>query len=179
MPNRTSRVSKARIDALVARNLLRPAFGAAFLRCLSIEGNIVQVNCQRPHPLGSDSIDLWLRLADHTVLILENKFNAAWNVTDSGEDQPARHQANVDGLRLRGICVHSVLLAPRIYLAGGRQAVPLDRQLPYEILLPLLAVDDQAVMAAAIRQAATPYEPMPDPPTVDFILTSPIYAFRQ
>lgn len=161
------RIREARIDALFAGHLRRPNFGAAFLGAARLGGEVAQVDVQRPHPGGSGTVDLWLRLADRTVLLVENKIDARWSVAGD-EDQPARYRASVENLKAMGLPALSVLLAPRHYLSGSRQAGAFDRQVAYEDCLPHLDGEDRALLAAAIAQAARPYEPEPDAPTGEF-----------
>ena len=172
------RVREAQIDSIFARNLAKPTFGATFLALAKLNGEAIQVACQRPHPVGSGSIDLWVRLADRSVLLVENKIDAAWSVTGSGEDQPARYRASVEHLRSQGIKAFSILIAPQRYLSGSRQAGAFDRSVSYEACVSLFVGEDRVMLALAIEQAASPYEPEPDVPTRDFFASFRSHAAR-
>lgn len=178
MARLTPRIPEARIDALLAGHLARPRFGVAFLELAGLAGEVLGVATQRPHPVGSGSIDLWLRLADRTAVLIENKIDAAWSVTGAGDDQPARYRASVAHLREMGGPALSLLVAPRRYLDGSRQAKAFDRRVAYEDCLPHLEGEDRALLLAAIAQAALPYEPEPDAPTGDFFAALRAHAER-
>jgi hypothetical protein len=171
------RIREAQIDAFLARNIAKPTFGATFLALAGLSGEILQVSCQRPHPVGSGSIDLWIRLSDRSVILVENKIDAGWSVA-SGEDQPARYRASAEHLRSQGINAVSLLVAPQRYLMGSRQAEAFDRRISYEACLSHFAGDDRVLLLTAIEQAGSPYEPEPDAPTGDFFLRFRSHAAR-
>jgi hypothetical protein len=54
------------------------------------------------------------------------------------------------------------LLAPEIYLAGTRHANTFDHLVSYEALRRALNGQDLTLLDAAIAQAATPYDPVPN-----------------
>jgi hypothetical protein len=172
------RIREAQVDAVFARSIAKPSFGSAFLRLAGLDGEVTSVARQRPHPVGTGSIDLWVQLSDRTVLLIENKIDAAWSVTTSGEDQPARYRASAERLRSLGLQAFSLLLAPQCYLSASRQADAFDRRISYEVCLPYFPDDDRALLTAAVLQAASPYEPEPDMPTSDFFTAFRSHAAR-
>jgi hypothetical protein len=122
----------------------------------------VDVQGQRRHVSGPGTIDFVLKIRGGPVLLVENKIDAAYSVTRAGLGQPERYQASVSAYKARGSEVYSVLLAPKLYLDKSRSSHLFDCRVSYEDLLVALDGDDRALVEAAIRQAATPYEPIPN-----------------
>lgn len=166
------RIYERDTDRLFTTAFTRNArFADLFLRLVDGDATnrITRVMQQTRHHGGhSGSIDLELRRRDGAVLLIENKIDAAYSVTQAGDPQPERYQASVAALRGRGQKAASVLLAPDIYLQGTRHAHLFDHQISYESLRPALAGDDLALLDAAILQAATPYDPVPNTDSAAF-----------
>lgn len=167
------RVFERDTDALFDRALRTgPGFGRRFLALLGREasGPVTAVELQTRHrgPGHRGTIDLELRLADSSLLLIENKIDAGYSVTRCGEAQPDRYRASTAALRARGTPALAVLLAPRAYLAGSRHAAAFDACIAYEDLRPALAGSDLALLEAAIAQAEAPYEPDPNAATAAF-----------
>lgn len=160
------RITEAQIDALFARNLTNPAFAAAFLSVARVRGQVATVTMQQRHPMGRGSVDLHVKLDDGTVILVENKIDAAWSV--AGDAQPIRYRDSIAHLRRSGIRAGSLLLAPQIYLSASRDGALFDRQVSYEACLSYLDGEDRICLAAAIAQAGRPYEPEPDQASGDF-----------
>lgn len=168
-----TRIYERQTDALFATAFRHdPAFTRHFLTVLdgAPDNGVVRVEQQTQHkaPGHRGSIDMELTRADGSVLLVENKIDAGYSVTRSGDPQPERYRASIASLRSRGLRAASVLLAPEIYLRGTRHAGAFDHQMSYETLRPALAGADLDLMVAAIRQAATPYDPVPNPSSAAF-----------
>jgi len=176
-----TRIYERDTDALFAGALDRsPAFRAHFLKLAGGTGNLVAVEGQRPHHGAGHrgTIDLELRMEDGALLLIENKIDAGYSVTRSGDPQPDRYEASVAALRGRGIDAASVLLAPEVYLNGSRHAHRFDRRISYESMRPALAGEDLALLEAAILQAATPYDPVPNASSAAFFAGYEAFARR-
>ncbi len=176
-----TRIYERQTDALFANALTRnPAFARAFLT--AIDGSpgtgVVTVALQTAHQGAGHrgSIDLQLTRSDGSVLLIENKIDAGYSVTRTGDPQPERYRASIAALRARGLKAASVLLAPEIYLRGTRHASVFDHQVSYEVLRPSLTGADLALLDAAILQAATPYDPVPNPSTAAFFADYETFA---
>lgn len=176
-----TRIYERDTDALFAGALDRsPAFRALFLRLAGGTGSLAAVEGQRPHHgVGHrGTIDLELRMEDGALLLIENKIDAAYSVTRSGDPQPDRYEASVAALRRQGINAASVLLAPEVYLSGSRHAHHFDHRISYESLRPVLAGEDLALLEEAILQAAAPYDPVPNSSTAAFFAEYEAFALR-
>ncbi len=162
-----SRIYERQTDALFARAFREnPAFSARFLTEIGGTSGlgISDLSGQVRHlgPGNRGSIDLQVTLSNATILLIENKIDAGYSVTSTGEAQPDRYRASVAALRAQGKSAASVLLAPEIYLAGSRHKDAFDHRVSYESLHPTLRGAERALLDAAIAQAAAPYDPVAD-----------------
>lgn len=162
-----TRIYERQTDALFAKALVdNPFFAAYMLSAIDgiTENCIVALSTQTRHRGAGHcgSIDLEVKRADGSVLLIENKIDAAYSVTNTGDAQPERYRASVETLRNRGQKAASVLLAPEIYLGGTRHAESFDHLVSYEALRCGLNGRDLALLDAAIAQAAAPYDPVPN-----------------
>jgi hypothetical protein len=128
----------------------------------------VEVLGQRRHVGSTGSIDLVLKYVWGPIILIENKIDARYSVTREGHGQPYRYQKTVTAYRSQGAEVYSVVLAPEVYLKSSRSAHMFDRRISYESLREAIDGDDLASIEAAIRQAAAPYEPVPNEGAMDF-----------
>lgn len=168
-----TRIYERQIDALFLSALRHnPAFAAAFLGAIDcMPGNGVRdVSTQTPHRGAGHrgSIDLQITRMDGSILLVENKIDAGYSVTRIGDPQPERYRASVAALCAQGFNARSVLLAPDIYLRGSRHAAVFDHQVGYEKLRSSLRGTDLELIDAAILQAASPYDPVPNPSSAAF-----------
>jgi hypothetical protein len=168
-----TRIYERQTDALFAAALADgPEFAGSFLaavdRCPDVR--ILNVKAQTPHRGEGHrgTIDLEVTCSDGTVLLIENKIDAGYSVTRTGDPQPERYKASVAALRDRGLSASSVLLAPEVYLAGTRHRAAFDHSVSYEALRNGLRGADLALLDAAILQASTPYDPLPNPSSAAF-----------
>lgn len=129
---------------------------------------VQSVTQQQRHFICSGSIDLDVNLSNGERLLVENKIDAGWSVTRSGEWQPDRYRGSVQYLRSIGCKARSVLIAPQMYLSSSKQASKFDVHVSYEAIAPMLTGTDLTLMLRAIKQAETPYEPVPNEQTGDF-----------
>lgn len=169
----TSRIYEHQIDALLERNILHnAAFTARFAQFILSDPNLRarQLKRQTRHygPNHTGSIDLEIVMSCGTRLLVENKIDAGYSVTRQGDPQPERYAASAATLRAKGTKALTVLVAPEIYLSGGRKANAFDRIVTYEALLPALAGEERSVLESAILQARTPYEPTPNEKSAQF-----------
>jgi hypothetical protein len=176
-----TRIYERQTDALFAMAFSRnPDFVRLFLTAIdgAPDNGVARVALQTPHqgPGHRGSIDLELTRADGSVLLVENKIDAGYSVTRSGDPQPDRYRASIAALRGRGMRAASVLLAPAVYLTGTRHAGAFDHQVSYEALRPALTGADLALLEAAILQAATPYDPVPNPSSAAFFADYEAFA---
>jgi hypothetical protein len=176
-----NRIYERQTDALFATALARnPDFVRLFLTAVdgSPENGVTRVALQTPHqgPGHRGSIDLELTRSDGAVLLVENKIDAGYSVTRSGDPQPDRYRASIAALRGRGLRAASVLLAPAVYLTGTRHSAAFDHQVSYEALRPAFTGADLALLDAAIVQAATPYDPVPNPSSAAFFADYETFA---
>lgn len=176
-----NRIYERQTDALFATALSRnPDFVRLFLTAVDgAPGNsVARVALQTPHqgPGHRGSIDLELTRADGSVLLVENKIDAGYSVTRTGDPQPDRYRASIAALRGRGLRAASVLLAPAVYLTGTRHVGAFDHQVSYEALRPAFTGEDLALLDAAILQAATPYDPVPNPSSAAFFADYETFA---
>lgn len=176
-----SRIYERDTDALFSASLTRNSeFARTFLTLVDgkPENAIVGVSNQMPHKGASHrgSIDLELTRADESLLLIENKIDAGYSVTRSGDPQPDRYRASISALRSRGVQAAAVLLAPEVYLNGTRHCDAFDHHVSYEALRPSLTGTDLALLDAAILQAATPYDPTPNPSSAAFFADYEAFA---
>ncbi len=176
-----TRIYERQTDALFAAALLRnPDFVRLFLTAIDDvpDNRVARVALQTPHqgPGHRGSIDLELTRTDGSGLLIENKIDAGYSVTRSGDPQPDRYRASIATLRGRGLRAASVLLATAVYLTGTRHADAFDHQVSYEALRPALAGADLTLLDAAIVQAATPYDPIPNPSSAAFFADYEAFA---
>jgi hypothetical protein len=162
-----TRIYERQTDALFARALVsNSGFATAFLTAFDgiTENNIANLSTQTRHRgVGHrGSIDLEIIRADGAILLIENKIDAGYSVTSAGDPQPDRYRASVAALRDEGRTAASILLAPELYLANTRHSTAFDHLISYEALCCALSGDDLALLEAAIEQAATPYDPVPN-----------------
>lgn len=148
---------KSDVGEMVAEHVLGRPAGADLI----VRGQVRHYN-------SSGSIDLRIDFKSGPILLVENKIDAAYSITRQGHGQPQRYLASVAALRRTGREVYSVLLAPARYLAGSRLANMFDARLPYEAFLSGLEGPELALLKSAIRQAETPYEPVPNDRSADF-----------
>lgn len=176
-----TRIYERQTDALFATALSRnPDFARLFLTVIdgAPDNGVARVALQTPHqgPGHRGSIDLELTRADGAILLVENKIDAGYSVTRTGDPQPDRYRASISALRARGVRAASVLLAPAVYLAGTRHAAAFDHHVSYEALRPALAGADLALLEAAIVQAATLYDPVPNASSAAFFADYEAFA---
>jgi hypothetical protein len=131
-----TRIYERQTDALFATAFSRnPDFVRLFLTAIdgAPDNGVARVALQTPHqgPGHRGSIDLELTRADGSVLLVENKIDAGYSVTRTGDPQPDRYRASIAALRGRGMRADSVLLAPAVYLTGTRHAGAFDHQVSY------------------------------------------------
>ncbi|MCU9849386.1 hypothetical protein OEZ60_15400 [Defluviimonas sp. WL0024] len=176
-----TRIYERQTDALFSAALTsNPAFARVFLT--AVDGNpdnrITSIALQSPHRGAGHrgSIDLELVRADNSILLVENKIDAGYSVTRKGDPQPDRYRATVAALRNRGRKAASVLLAPEIYLRGTRHRAAFDHHVSYEDLREGLRGADLALLDAAILQAETPYDPIPNPSSAAFFADYKTFA---
>lgn len=159
------RIYERQTDALFAKALVdNPVFAAAILTAIDglPKNRIVALSTQTRHRGAGHRgrVDLEVTRADGSILLIENKIDAGYSVTNTGNPQPERYRASVETLRNRGQKAASVLLAPEIYLAGTRHADAFDHLVSYEALRGTLNGQDLELLDAAIAQAAKPYDPV-------------------
>lgn len=176
-----TRIYERQADAVFATALRgNPEFARSFLNAIDgrAELQITSVRAQAPH-LGEGhrgTIDLEVIRADGSILLIENKIDAGYSVTRTGDPQPDRYRASVAMLRHRGKRAASVLLAPEVYLHGTRHRAAFDHHVSYEILRDGLKGNDLSLIDAAILQAATPYDPIPNPSSAAFFADYQTFA---
>lgn len=157
-----------------------PDFSETFLSLIDgdPENGIRTLETQTPHraPGHRGTIDLEITRSDNSVLLIENKIDAAYSVTSAGDAQPERYCASVTALRGSGHRAASVLLAPDVYLRGTRQKDAFDHLVSYESLRPSLAGAERVLLDEAIVQAATPYEPSPNTFSAGFFADFEAYS---
>lgn len=168
-----TRIYERQTDALFAAAFSgNPDFARVFLTAIDgrPDNQFITVSRQTPHrgEGHSGSIDLEITRADGSILLIENKIDACYSVTRKGDPQPDRYRASVAALLRQGRRAGSVLLAPQVYLRGTRHGFAFDHQVSYEALCQSLRGADLALMEAAILQAATPYDPIPNPSSAAF-----------
>lgn len=178
-----TRIYERQTDALFAAALMdNPKFADMFLSTIdgAATNRIVRVEKQTPHQgFGHrGSIDLQITRADQSVLLVENKIDAGYSVTRTGDPQPDRYRASIAALRGRGINASSVLLAPAIYLRGTRHAAAFDNHVSYETLRVALDGADLELIDAATAQAATPYDPIPNTSSAAFFADYTTFALE-
>jgi hypothetical protein len=145
-------------------------FAKSFARAVtgrSVDG-AAQVEGQRRHVGSTGSIDISIRYPCGLLVLIENKIDAGYSVTQDGHGQPQRYQRTVATYRERGVEVYSVLLAPENYIKSSRLADMFDRCVTYESLREEISASDAALIEAAIRQAEAPYEPIPNTGAISF-----------
>lgn len=172
MPAFVSRLREADLDTCLAR--LLATNGSAAERFLAaavpshLRTSVDRVDRQTRHHGGTGTIDLDITLSNGVRLLCENKIDAGWSVTLDGDRQPERYHRTATRLRAQGITALSVLVAPATYLSGSRHGAIFDAMVAYEVIGENLEGADGALINAAIQQAATPYEPVPNECTGDF-----------
>ncbi|HHX89580.1 MAG TPA: hypothetical protein GX700_07365 [Paracoccus sp.] len=174
-----TRIYERDTDALFARVLgTDPTFQSLFLSLIGGSSRIDEIRRQTRHYGAGHrgSIDLELHGKDGSILLVENKIDAGYSVTLAGDPQPERYEASVAALRARGINAASALLAPEIYLRGSRHAHRFDHRISYEALRACLAGADLALLDAAILQAVTPYDPVPNTSSAAFFADYAAFA---
>lgn len=140
---------------------------------IEVRGSVTVLPQQR-HIRSPGSIDLVVKYTKGPIIFIENKIDAGYSVTREGFGQPHRYQKTVAACRSQGAEAHSVLLAPDQYLKNSRLASTFDCCISYETLRDVIDTTDRALLEAAIRQANTPYEPVPDEGAMNFFK-----SFRQ
>ncbi len=176
-----TRIYERQTDAVFAAALTgNPEFARSFLNAVDgrPELQITNVSVQTPHRGEGHrgTIDLEITRADGSILLIENKIDAGYSVTRTGDAQPDRYRASVAALRNRGKRAASVLLAPEVYLIGTRHRVAFDHHVSYEILRNGLKGNDLSLIDAAILQAATPYDPIPNASSAAFFADYQAFA---
>lgn len=166
MTRQEIRIREAELDACLARLLgandpAAARFVAAVLPA-DLRAPVARVDRQTRHVGSSGSIDLDVTLDNGIRLLCENKIDAAWSVTACGGAQPERYHRSSADLLARGVPALSVLVAPQVYIDGSRQAGRFDAVVPYETIADGLAGAEGDLVRAAILQAETPWEPVPD-----------------
>ncbi|MBZ9673797.1 PD-(D/E)XK nuclease family protein [Mesorhizobium sp. ES1-3] len=133
-------------------------FAVAFLEATLAPraSSVLEVTQQAGHIGSTGTIDLDVRLSGNRRLLIENKINAKYSVTDDG-DQPSRYRKTADVYRGYGIACQTVLVAPSIYLKARGDVCGFDLKISYETLSDWLQGDDLALVLAATEQARTPY----------------------
>lgn len=160
------RIREAEIDALIER-LLRHNSSAneRFLAAAipdDLRAPIRSIARQTRHRGSTGTIDLEVILDNGVHLLIENKVDAGWSVTGEGEPQPERYRRSVSALLARGVPAFAVLVAPMVYLSGSRHAASFHGKVAYETLAEGLGGSEVRLLRAAILQAETPYEPVPN-----------------
>ncbi|MGB3555042.1 MAG: hypothetical protein WBA25_10425 [Jannaschia sp.] len=167
----SERLTEAQLDTSLAHIL--EANGPAAHRILLAAGvepgmAVHRVARQTRHLGAAGTIDLDVTLRSSGRLLVENKIDAPWSVTAVGVAQPERYRRTAETLRAAGTAVRTVLIAPEGYLAASRHAATFDAAVSYETACEGLEGPEADLIRAAIAQAAAPYEPMPDDPTIAF-----------
>lgn len=162
-----TRIYERQTDALFAKALVdNSAFATTFLNAIDgrLANPIIDLSTQTRHRGTGHrgSIDLEITRADGGIVLVENKIDAGYSVTSTGKPQPERYRASVTALRNQRKKAVSVLLAPDLYLAGTRYADAFDHLVSYEALRCTLNGEDLELLDAAIAQAATLYDPIPN-----------------
>ena len=165
-----TRIYEHQTDALFARAFTsNPDFVSAFLLAVGgqAETRIETLATQTPHRATGHrgNIDLEVGLSDGKLLLIENKIDAPYSVTNAGDPQPARYQASVSALTGKGQRAAAVLLAPEVYLRSNKHTTAFDYQVSYEALRRAFWADDFALLDAAIDQASNHYSADPDTST--------------
>jgi hypothetical protein len=176
-----TRIYERQTDAVFAAALsANPEFEGLFLTAIDRRSDlrVIDVKVQTPHRGDGHrgSIDLELTRVDGSILLIENKIDAGYSVTRTGDPQPDRYKASVAALRHRGKSAASVLLAPNVYLLGTRHRAAFDHHVSYEALRDGLMGADLSLVDAAILQAATPYDPIPNPSSAAFFADYQTFA---
>ena len=160
------RIREADIDALIERQLRRGGpLAERFLSAIlppDLCAPIRTIARQTSHRGSKGTIDLEIVLENGLHLLVENKVDAGWSVTGEGDPQPERYRRSVEALLSRGVLAFDVLVAPMVYLSGSRHAASFQGQVAYETLAEGLGGAEEQLLAAAIVQAETPYEPVPN-----------------
>ena len=144
-----------------ARSFIKAVTGRAIDSAAQVEG-------QRRHVGSTGSIDISIRYPCGLLVLIENKIDAGYSVTQDGHGQPQRYQRTVATYRESGVEVYSVLLAPENYIKSSHLAGMFDRRVTYESLREEITASDAELIEAAIRQAKAPYEPIPNTGAITF-----------
>lgn len=176
-----TRIYERQTDAIFSAALAGGSeFARSFLAAVDRRPDvrILTVVVQTPHRGEGHrgSIDLEVTCSDGSILLIENKIDAGCSVTRTGDPQPERYKASVAALRDRGLSVASVLLAPEVYLAGTRHRAAFDHSVSYEALRDSLRGSDLWLVDAAILQAETPYDPVPNASSAAFFAAYQAFA---
>ncbi|MDQ2068197.1 hypothetical protein Q9295_17660 [Xinfangfangia sp. CPCC 101601] len=166
------RISEAQADRAIT-DLLQasPVAQKRFLAVLGPEfadASVVEISRQRRHAVDTGSIDLVMRLSSGWQLLVENKIDAGWSVTRDGQTQPLRYARTISALEAQGHKVRSVLIAPLSYLQASRNASEFQHNVAYEQVIGDERSVEAELLRAAIVQAATPYEAVPNALSGDF-----------
>ncbi|MCT4372606.1 hypothetical protein CLG85_020770 [Yangia mangrovi] len=170
----STRISEAQADRAITDLLQSSPF--AQRRLLAAIGpefeavSVLEIGRQRRHAIDAGSIDLVIHLNSGWQLLVENKIDAGWSVTRSGQAQPLRYGRTISALEAQGHKVISVLVAPRSYLEASRHASLFQRRVAYEQLIGDERSAEADLLRAAILQAETPYEAVPNPFSGDFFV---------
>lgn len=122
----------------------------------------VTVIGQKRHLRGSGSIDIAISYVGGPLFLIENKIDAAYSVTQQGHGQVQRYQQTVAAYREQGVEAFSVLVAPSCYISASRFAPLFDLRVSYESLYDVVSGSERLLLESAVRQAESPYEPVPD-----------------
>lgn len=169
------RISEAQADLAITR--LLQASTVAQRRLLAAIGpdfagaSVIEIGRQRRHAVDTGSIDLVMHLSNGWQLLVENKIDAGWSVTRDGQAQPLRYGRTISALEAQGHKVMSVVVAPRTYLEASRHASAFQRRVTYEQLIGDERSAEADLLRAAILQAETPYEAVPNALSGDFFVS--------
>lgn len=166
------RISEAQADRAIT-DLLKssPAAQTRLLAAIGPEfadASVIEIGRQRRHAVDTGSIDLVIHLSSGWQLLVENKIDAGWSVTRDGQAQPLRYGRTISALKEQGHKVMSVLIAPQSYLDALRHASGFQRRIAYEQLIGDERGAEADLLRAAILQAETPYEAVPNALSGDF-----------
>lgn len=168
----STRINEAQADLAITRLLLSsPVVQKQMLAAIGpdfCEASVLEVDRQKRHAIDTGSIDLVIHLSNGWRLLVENKIDAGWSVTRSGHAQPLRYSRTVAALEAIGHKVLSILVAPRTYLDTSLHASGFQRRVAYEQLIRGEHSAEADLLRAAILQAETPYEAVPNPLSGDF-----------
>jgi hypothetical protein len=165
------RIYESDTDALFLRSFReRPEFAGLFAKLVTGREitEAAEIIPQQPHIGSPGSIDLIMRYTNGPIILIENKIDAGYSVTREGFGQPHRYQKTVAAYRSQRVEAYSVLLAPDQYLKSSRLSIMFDHRISYEDLRNFVDATDRALLEAAILQANTPYEAVPNHGAMNF-----------